>query len=118
MVRPTPAQQAELRLDIPELGREQQESQEQHVVEGQARGGDLGPRKWWRTTNDPKEAGGRRQPDGAGNGQGADLLVVPGHEEPDSRREEKNPDVQKRPDLEANRDEALPSNPVEECGLA
>src|SRR6266699_3895478 len=117
MVRPLGPEQGEFHLDVREVRGEEEEAQEKDVVEGHVRGGDRSPREGGRVANHPDQAGDCREGDRARDGPRPDVLAVFLDEEPDSRREEENARVAKRPDLEAGGDEAPSRDAVEEGRL-
>src|SRR3989304_1690380 len=96
---------------------EEEEAQEEDVVEGDVRGLDLAPRERRRLANHPDKAGAGGQADSTGDGPRPDLPVVLRDEEPDAGCQEEDPDVEERPDLEADGDELPSGHAVEEGGL-
>src|SRR3970040_180324 len=114
MVRPVDPEHRELHLDVRVVRGEEEQAQEEDVVEGDIRGLDLAPRERRRLANHPDKAGAGGQADSTGDGPRPDLPVVLRDEEPDAGRQEEDPDVEERPDLEADGDELPSGHAVEE----
>jgi hypothetical protein len=116
-MRPPVPQHRELRLDIREVGGEEQEPQEKDVVERRVRRRDLAPRERPGGASHPREAERDGHADRARDGPRTDRLVVLHQERADARRQQEDGDVEERPDLEADGDELAPGHAVEVGGL-
>jgi hypothetical protein len=99
-----------LRLDITEVGGEEENSEKENVVERDAGLRRPFPAERCCTPHDVPEADGRRETDARRDDGGADPVVVLLHEEADARGDEENAGVQERPELEPNRDELPPGH--------
>jgi hypothetical protein len=75
-VRPPGPQQGELHLDVREVGRDEEEAQEEDVVEGDIRRLDFSPGEGRRRAMHPDQAGHRGEAERGSDGPGSDLPMV------------------------------------------
>jgi hypothetical protein len=99
VVRPPIPEDAELLLDIGQIGGEEQRAQDQHVVRREVRRHRLAPGKVGRSPKSVDEAGERRGAQRGRDYDGAEAVVVVLDELADAGHRDQDADVQKRFEL-------------------